>query len=702
MENHVDASATSPSSSLYFTLPFAFSSAAETMTLHSLRCKPTLSSLPPELLSNIGFNLTLNDYSFLSRTCSRLHKLLCHPAELVLFLKTRYRLSIESGSIIVFAYLANMQVTAPRLLERIFDDFFADSMLHRQDEQHWRLQQKQQNQAITNDLNGADHDSLNNTNMVIQRLNSIDAHKAAEKTKGQAKWEAVRMLGVLYALDKTYAGPSSSSNALVLSGACSGGEHPLSAGVIDSEPVQRSSSIAPSQSAAFEPSAPSLIASSSVSSPRDTRRIPVMSHVGERKRHPSAQSQHRHQSQRPFHGRWTRRAASQERPDTFRICIQKRASLKKLLPTIVTRDKPKCAMANGRYDPEMVYSTDEDHRALLSNVSSFAETDIPSTSSVFARSCASASSSQTTFQERTRGPLSSPRMEPQRIMEHQGDQRLYGDRYNEERAHLRMEREGLHQLTFQQGLQAMKDEDTFMDNESSSVDMDWWLHDWETRSAPTLDSEDRDQAVMDIFGEQSLQSIPIHLESDKRRDSFPSTHKNDSTHWINGTAPLIQTEGNSGCDSSGSVSQPRNAPPRTTGHSSSTITTSPTTPAVASAFSSMQPTSVPLARASLDDSVSDNSMTEMQDLQRRQSTPRLSDKIAFLTKYTDRMHRKLETLGIKDWGQGDIQRKKTYQLMIQHNDKTGEKDLVQFYLGRYGGSSIASDSSPIQAMTPQH
>ncbi|KAG0200392.1 hypothetical protein BGX28_006537 [Mortierella sp. GBA30] len=66
--------------------------------------------------------------------------------------------------------------------------------------------------------------------------------------------------------------------------------------------------------------------------------------------------------------------------------------------------------------------------------------------------------------------------------------------------------------------------------------------------------------------------------------------------------------------------------------------------------------------------------------------PNRLDKIAFLTKYTDRMHLKLQALGIKDWGQADIQRKKTYQLMIQHNDKTGEKDLVDFYLGRYGGS----------------
>ncbi|KAF9925640.1 hypothetical protein FBU30_004625 [Linnemannia zychae] len=76
--------------------------------------------------------------------------------------------------------------------------------------------------------------------------------------------------------------------------------------------------------------------------------------------------------------------------------------------------------------------------------------------------------------------------------------------------------------------------------------------------------------------------------------------------------------------------------------------------------------------------------------QRLQQILNRNDKIAFLTKYTDRMHLKLQALGIEDWGQGDIQRKKTYQLMIQHNDKTGEKDLVNFYLGRYGGSVTRS------------
>lgn len=79
--------------------------------------------------------------------------------------------------------------------------------------------------------------------------------------------------------------------------------------------------------------------------------------------------------------------------------------------------------------------------------------------------------------------------------------------------------------------------------------------------------------------------------------------------------------------------------------------------------------------------------------QKMQQILNRNDKIAFLTKYTDRMHLKLQALGIEDWGQGDIQRKKTYQLMIQHNDKTGEKDLVKFYLGRYGGSVATTSGS---------
>ncbi|KAF9147258.1 hypothetical protein BG015_011139 [Linnemannia schmuckeri] len=183
----------------------------------SLRCRPTLTTLPPELLSKISYNLSLCDYSFLSRTCSRLHSHLFHPAELVLFLKTRYRLSIQSGSIIIFAYLANMQVRAPLLLERIFEDFFADSPLRLQEEQKWKLQCQQQrqklsnntyqlNQAILSKANSSSSSSDNSSSLEYQRMDGIEVHKAAEKARRQAKWDAVRMLGVLYALDKTHIG----------------------------------------------------------------------------------------------------------------------------------------------------------------------------------------------------------------------------------------------------------------------------------------------------------------------------------------------------------------------------------------------------------------------------------------------------------------------------------------------------------------
>ncbi|KAF9084948.1 hypothetical protein BGX23_010097 [Mortierella sp. AD031] len=146
---------------------------------------------------------------------------------MVLFLKTRYRLSIQSGSIIIFAYLANMQVRAPLLLERIFEDFFADSPLRLQEEQQWKLRCQQQRQQLSNNtfqlnqtiLSQVNSTSTSNNSLGLQRMDEIEAHKAAEKARRQAKWDAVRMLGVLYALDKTHIGPSSSTNALVLSGA---------------------------------------------------------------------------------------------------------------------------------------------------------------------------------------------------------------------------------------------------------------------------------------------------------------------------------------------------------------------------------------------------------------------------------------------------------------------------------------------------
>ncbi|KAF9166222.1 hypothetical protein DFQ26_008454 [Actinomortierella ambigua] len=134
---------------------------------------------------------------------------------MILFLKTRYRLSVESGSIILFAYLANLQIKAPLLLERIFDDFFADSAFHEQERQK-TLSHIQERHALR----------AFNTAQTFQRVLPLaeqDTHTPIrdEQTRRQAKRDAVRMWGVLYALDKTpAASPSASATcALVLSGA---------------------------------------------------------------------------------------------------------------------------------------------------------------------------------------------------------------------------------------------------------------------------------------------------------------------------------------------------------------------------------------------------------------------------------------------------------------------------------------------------
>ena len=101
-------------------------------------------------------------------------------------------------------------------------------------------------------------------------------------------------------------------------------------------------------------------------------------------------------------------------------------------------------------------------------------------------------------------------------------------------------------------------------------------------------------------------------------------------------------------------------------------------------------TTAPSSTSTITTTTTTSTTTTTGAQQKMQQILNRNDKIAFLTQYTDRMHLKLQALGIEDWGQGDIQRKKTYQLMIQHNDKTGEKDLVKFYLGRYGGSVTAA------------
>ncbi|CAG8477403.1 24883_t:CDS:2, partial [Gigaspora rosea] len=85
----------------------------------------TLFSLPSELITRISFYLTLPDYSRTSRTCKSLHT--HFQKELILFLRHVYGLSVRSGSLILFAYGAHLQYRAPRLLDRIMDEFFVDA-----------------------------------------------------------------------------------------------------------------------------------------------------------------------------------------------------------------------------------------------------------------------------------------------------------------------------------------------------------------------------------------------------------------------------------------------------------------------------------------------------------------------------------------------------------------------------------------------
>ncbi|CAG8450141.1 3388_t:CDS:2 [Diversispora eburnea] len=87
--------------------------------------KANILSLPDELLTRISFHLTLPEYSHLSRTCRILNS--HFQRELILFLRHVYGRSVHSGSLILFAYGAHLQYRAPRLLDRIMDEFFVDS-----------------------------------------------------------------------------------------------------------------------------------------------------------------------------------------------------------------------------------------------------------------------------------------------------------------------------------------------------------------------------------------------------------------------------------------------------------------------------------------------------------------------------------------------------------------------------------------------
>ncbi|KAG9294380.1 hypothetical protein G9A89_001885 [Geosiphon pyriformis] len=95
------------------------------MYYHSSNSSVNFLSLPSELITRVACNLNLTEYSSLSRTCKSLS--LHFQQELIHYLKNVYGLSVRTGSLVLFAYTAHLQYRAPRLLERIFDEFFIDA-----------------------------------------------------------------------------------------------------------------------------------------------------------------------------------------------------------------------------------------------------------------------------------------------------------------------------------------------------------------------------------------------------------------------------------------------------------------------------------------------------------------------------------------------------------------------------------------------
>ncbi|RIA91574.1 hypothetical protein C1645_767196 [Glomus cerebriforme] len=100
-------------------------SSVSQLTPLSQKEKATLFSLPAELITRISYNLTLQEYSRFSRTCKYLGT--HFQKELILFLKYVYGLSVKSGSLVLYAYGAHLQYRAPKLLDRILDEFFVDA-----------------------------------------------------------------------------------------------------------------------------------------------------------------------------------------------------------------------------------------------------------------------------------------------------------------------------------------------------------------------------------------------------------------------------------------------------------------------------------------------------------------------------------------------------------------------------------------------
>ncbi|KAG0320417.1 hypothetical protein BGZ99_004533 [Dissophora globulifera] len=595
----------------------------------SLQCKPTLSALPPELLSRIGLSLSLCEYSYLSRACARLHRHLFHPSELVYFLKTRYRLSVESGSIIIFAYLSNMRARAPLLLERIFEDFFADSPLRLQEEERWKRQCQQQrrllnqhtyqlNQAITSNVSGGGIG--NGANIIeVQRLDSLQAHQAAEKARRQAKWDAVRMLGVLYALDKTHVGPSSSTNALALSGASD---------LIEQRPASPTSNVEGSTFCSTAYPQKQQHDSTSPVSPLVDMSLSAQSCSTVSDLDPATASQHTIEQIRPQQTIFGSPIETDHRLCRFQS----------------ERSRPQCHQDRA----DFLHLPGKSMRRGYSAFVGGKDTNLPSTAQSSRDSSSSIELTQSTVLQQSKQRRASA-IRPNR--------RLRPNRRSEDkRTRDRALSEG-QGVVYHLGHKSWLDSD--LDANREYIDL---------FSDDDGEGDDEDEKF------STMGDTVLHKETSTSLRStvhIPTSHDGYSTTNFDRCQSL----------------------PTYTGCWTSTEDASP-------AFSSL-PLPMEIHVDKKQTMVVPDKPTESTQQQQQQVLSRV-DKIAFLTKYTDRMHLRLQALGIKDWSTEDIQRKKTYQLMIQHNDKTGEKDLVDFYLGRYGGSVVSLQQENQPQPQPHH
>ncbi|KAK3815197.1 MAG: hypothetical protein J3Q66DRAFT_402148 [Benniella sp.] len=515
---------------------------------------------------------------------------------------------MESGSIIIFAYLVNMQVKSPLLLERIFEDFFADSPLRLLEEEEQKRQRQQQRQLLnlnTFQLSQSvmvnSHDAGDSeSNIAIQRMDSLQVHQSAERSRRQAKWDVVRMFSVLYALDKTHTGSSSSTNALTLSGAKDALEQP--------QPIV-------GQSISSSGSFSSVSSSSSFVSPETLTTC-----------RGSAELVYQDQGSPP--GRTGRRGR-----ELFQQDPQSQDDMghqgKRQWVSLGTRDLEEFGAIDSRLN-------------LTSNLGSQGSSWIPSSYQFTA-----ASSPAGSFQEPT---SPTPRESGLRrvIKAHRNRQGLRPAEKWWSKDTVVTRNEGvLHHQKQQQP--EPKEYDRHGITSSSSME-EYDLDAREVFGQPSMDSdEDATTGSKDhIMGDNLFRSNSALQPTDLRVDY--------GVHRILDKSTLaIERDFEEG-SLSGSGHEDR-------------IGQSSVTPLMA---------------------IVPGRGDTLPQHQPKQTLTR-SDKIAFLTKYTDRMHRKLQVLGIEDWGQEDIQRKKTYRMMIQHNDKNGERGLLEFYLGRYGGGAHQPD-----------